>query len=176
MKYLRRTCCFIDYDYNMSEQSIEQKTEFRYKLKEIISSLIKDYRVNYFISGVGLGFEQSAVEIVLELKEEEYSQLTIEAVLPYESLSIEWNKLQRDKYYSIMQKIDKETLMQYQYTKDCIRKKNIYIINKSDFIIILCKNTCEINHLIRYAKSKKKTIFIIEPDTLNIKPPLRICR
>ena len=75
-----------------------------------------------------------------------------------------------------MQKIDKETLMQYQYTKDCIRKKNIYIINKSDFIIILCKNTCEINHLIRYAKSKKKTIFIIEPDTLNIKPPLRICR
>ncbi|HPX26946.1 MAG TPA: SLOG family protein, partial [Treponemataceae bacterium] len=94
----------------MSEQSIDQKTEFRYKLKEIISSLIKDYRVNYFISGVGLGFEQSAVEIVLELKEEEYSPLTIEAVLPYESLSIEWNKLQRDKYYSIMQKIDKETL------------------------------------------------------------------
>jgi len=43
----------------MSEQSIDQKTEFRYKLKEIISSLIKDYRVNYFISGVGLGFEQS---------------------------------------------------------------------------------------------------------------------
>ena len=81
MKYLKRTCCFIYYDYNMSEQSIEQKTEFRYKLKEIISCLIKDYRVNYFISGVGLGFEQSAVEIVLELKEEEYSQLTIEARL-----------------------------------------------------------------------------------------------
>ena len=175
MKYLKRTCCFIDHDYNVSEQSIDQKSEFRYKLKEIIGSLIKDYRVNYFISGVELGFEQSAVEIVLELKEE-YSQLTIEAVLPYESLSIEWNKIQRDKYYSIMQKIDKETLMQYQYTKDCIRKKNIYIINKSDFIIILCKNICKINDFIRYAKYKKKTLFIIEPDTLNIKPPLRICR
>ncbi len=172
MKYAR-TCCFIDYDYNITVLNKEQKTDLKYKLIAIINSLIKDYRATCFVSGMELGFEQFAVEIALELKED-YPQLYIEAVLPYESLPAMWNETQRDKYYSIMQKIDKEILMQYHYTNDCIRRKNQYIINKSKFIIILCRNTCEINDLMLYVKSKKKTLFVIESDTFIIKPPLRV--
>lgn len=155
------TCCFID--YNLFENN-ENQTTYKQKLKEKIESLIKDYYVIHFISGVSRGFEQLAAENIIELKNV-YPKITLEAVLPYENFPVDWSKEERDKYYFIMEKIDKETLLQYHYTKDCIRKKNVYIINKSNFIIVLCKNTCEINDLISYAKSKKKTLFIIESDT-----------
>jgi uncharacterized phage-like protein YoqJ len=122
---------------------------------------------------MGLGFEQYAAEMVLELKDE-YSLITLEAVLPYENFPIEWNETQRDKYYSIMQKIDKEILIQYHHTKECMRKRNMYMINKSNYIILLCNNTREIYNLTLYARSNKKNVFIMEPDTLNIKPQIKI--
>jgi uncharacterized phage-like protein YoqJ len=173
VRYLR-TCCFIDHD-GISKQIKNQLPDFKYELREITEKLIKDLYVTHFVSGMGLGFEQSSAEVVNELKGK-YPGITLEAVLPYETFTIEWNEEQRDKYYSIMQKIDKETLMQYHYTKDCISKRNIFMINKSNYIILLCSNTSEIYNLTLYAKANKKSVFIIQPDTLNIIPQIRIHR
>ena len=173
MKYLR-TCSFIDYG-DLSKQTKNQSPDFKYELREIVEKLVKDFNVTHFISGMGLGFEQSSAEVVNELKCK-HPGITLEAVLPFETFAIDWNEEQRDKYYSIMQKIDRETLLQYHYTKDCLSKRNIYMINKSNYIILLCSNTSEIYNLTLYAKTKKKTVFIIQPDMLNIIPQIRIHR
>lgn len=173
MKYLR-TCCFIDYG-NSSKQIKNQTSDFKHELRETTEKLIKDFYVTHFICGMELGFEQSSAEVVNELKDE-YPGITLEAVLPYETFTVEWNEDQRDKYYSIMQKIDKETLMQYHYTKDCIRKRNIFMIKKSNYIILLYSNTSEINNLTLYAKANKKTVFLIRPGKFNTIPQIRIYR
>ena len=165
MEYLR-TCCFIDY-CNLSAQTKNQSPDFEYELRKIAGKLVRDFNATHFISGMRLGFEQSFAEAVNELKGE-YPGITLEAVLHFETLAIDWNEEQRDKYYSIMKKIDEETLLQYHYSRDCLRKRNIYMINKSNYIILLCSNTREIYNLTLYAKKKKKTVFIIQPDMLNI--------
>ena len=175
MKHLR-TCGFICCDDSISVQNTDEKPELKHKIEEIINSLIKDYHATYFVSGMEFEFEHFAVETALELKKTYHSRLTIESVLSYESFASNWDEMKRDKYYSIMQKIDKETLMQYHKTKDCLRKRNIYIINKSNYIIMLCRNICEINDLTVYAKSKKKILFPIETGVLNNKPLLKILK
>jgi len=171
VKHLR-TCCFIDYG-NLSAQIKNQTPDFKYELREITEQLIKDFHATHFISGMELGFEQSSAEVVNELKVE-YPGITLEAVLPYETFTKDWSEEQRDKYYSIMQKIDKETLMQYHYTKDCIRKRNIFMMNKSNYIVLQYINTSEIYNLTLYAKANKKTVFLIRPDKLNTIPQIRI--
>ena len=175
MKHLK-TCGFIGCDDCISLQNADEKLELKCKIEEIINSIIKDYHATYFVSGMEFEVEHFAVETALELKKTYYSQLTIESVVSYESFASNWDEMKRDKYYSIMQKIDEETLMQYHKTKDCLRKRNLYIINKSNYIVILCRNICEINDLTVYAKSKKKILFPIETGVLNKIPLLKILK
>ncbi|NLJ58696.1 MAG: DUF1273 domain-containing protein [Tissierellia bacterium] len=176
MRHLR-TCCFIDCSNygNLSMPSEDYARNFRHKLKEIIENLINNFNVSHFISGMELGFEQTSAEILNELKVK-YPKVTLEAVLPYENFSINWNEEERDKYYSLMQNIDKETLLQYHYTKDCIRKRNIFMVNKSNYLILLSSDTSEIYNFILYAKHNKKAVFIIQPNTINNISQIRIHR
>lgn len=160
MKYLQ-TCCFIDFN-NLYVQN-NQAYIYKYEIKKIIEKLIKDFYVIHFISGMEFGLEQFFSEAVIELKKE-YAGITLEAALAYETFTIRWSEKQRDKYYSLMQKVDKETLLQYNFTKDCIRKKNRYMIKKSNYIILPYNNTNEINNFILQAKANKKIVFLIEPE------------
>ncbi|HHZ01436.1 MAG TPA: DUF1273 domain-containing protein [Tissierellia bacterium] len=164
-----RTCCFID----CYRGSLPVKINYEYKLIEIIKNLITNLYVTHFISGMEIGFEQLIAEIVVKLKGK-HPNITLEGVLPYEDFTIEWNEDQRDKYYSLMEKIDKETLLQYHYTKDSIKNRNSYMINKSKYVVLLYNNTREFYDLVLYTRSNKKALFIIEPDTLNIKPKIKV--
>lgn len=179
MKQLE-TCCFIDdclYDYLFKfEEYNPYYIEFKEKFKERIKSLIEDFSVTHFISSMDIGVEQYAAEIVLEFKNI-YPQISLEGVLPFEAQSENWTEFQRNIYYSLMERSDKETLLQYHYTNDCMIKSDIYMINKSKFIIIFCNgDTSRIGKLISYAKSIGRVVFIIDMVTLDIKPNIRICR
>lgn len=174
-----RTCCFIQHysQNNLFESENENPCllEFRAKLKETLISLIENFSVTNFISGMALGLEQCSAEVVIELKAK-LPNITLEGVLPYESQDIDWTEFQRDKYYSIMQKIDKEVLLQHHYSSDCMRRRDLYMINKSKYIILCTSNTSEIDNIVSYAKSSGRIVFIIDLNTLNIIPNVRICR
>lgn len=60
-------------------------------LKKSIVQLIKTYDVNHFISGMALGVDQYAAEIVLELKKQ-YPQITLECAIPCETQAIKWTE------------------------------------------------------------------------------------
>lgn len=171
-----KTCCII---CNYSQKKYLDNhyyIELKSKLKERFIYMIEQFYVNYFISGINLGVEQCAVEVLLELKEE-YPSIIIECVLPYESLSSSWTELQRDRYFSIMKKIDKETLLQYHYTNDCMINRDKYMMSKSKFVIKICDNNkSEIDNFISKTRKTKKVIFNIDINSLDINTNIRICR
>lgn len=177
MKQLK-TCCFIgdclsNHLFNFEEYN-PYYIEFKEKLKESIINLIEDFSITQFVIGMDIGVEQYVAEIVLEFKKI-YPNITLEGVIPFETQSESWSELQRDKYYSIMESCDKETLLQYHYSNDCMIKRDIYMVKKSKLIIIFCNNiTSRISKLISYAKSIGRVIFIIDMVTLDIKPNIRI--
>ena len=163
------TCCFIGDGNQNNQQLFEEKTLHfigtKLRIEKMIVNLIESLYVTNFISGMDIGFEQCASEIVLK-KKEMYPQITLEGVLPYELHSINWTGVQRNKYYSIMEKCDREILLQYHYTDDCIRRRNQYMINKSKYIIFFQKSTSNIDDLILYARLKKRNIMIIDSDEI----------
>ncbi|WP_313162561.1 SLOG family protein [Sedimentibacter sp.] len=174
-----KTCCFIDcYSQDCFMELSHDNSDYiklESKLKEICVSLIEDFSVTHFIGGMKFGLEQASAEIVLELKTK-FSGVTLEGVVPYENYTINWSESQRDKYYSIMQNIDKEVMLQHNFSHDCMIKRDLYMINKSKYIILYTNNTNEINAINKYAKSIGKVVFILDIETLNTIPNIKICR
>lgn len=173
------TCCFIGDQTESRLFTFKEDNKYFKSFiannKEKIADLIENFSVKYFISGMEPGFEQCAAETVLELKDK-YPGVQLECAIPYETQSINWTERQRDKYYSIIERSDKEILLQHHYSSDSIRKCHYYMINKSKYIL-LCKNsTGTSRNVIKYAKSIGRIVFIIDPDTLKMTPSIKICK
>lgn len=112
----------------------ERCTALKETLKKQIISLITDENVTHFISGMALGVDMYAAEIVLELKKT-YPGITLESAIPCETQAAKWNAAMRERYYGIAAQCDKETLLQTHYTPDCMDKRNRYMVDHADYII-----------------------------------------
>ncbi len=171
-----KTCCIIS-DY-LQNQYLDNHyyIELKLKLKERFIYMIEQLHVNYFMSGMNIGAEQCAVAVLLELKKE-YPHIFIECVLPYETLSSSWTELQRNRYFSIMEKVDKETLLQYRYTNNCIIKRDKYMLRKSKFIIKIFDNDkSRLDNFISKTINTKKIIFDVNINSIDVNTNIRICR
>jgi uncharacterized phage-like protein YoqJ len=82
---------------------------------------------------MALGVDQWAAETVLSLQER-FPQITLESALPCETQEA-WTVEQRERYFSILERCSKETLLQKHYTSDCMQKRNDYMVNKSSYVI-----------------------------------------
>ena len=110
----------------------ERCTALKETLKKQIISLITDENVTHFISGMALGVDMYAAEIVLELKKT-YPGITLESAIPCETQAAKWNAAMRERYYGIAAQCDKETLLQTHYTPDCMMLM-VLSVNEMSFI------------------------------------------
>ncbi len=169
LKNMKRlnTCCFIGSCTEDRLSSFEEKRTFlnntELVIEESIIYLIECFSVTNFLSGMDIGFEQYAAEVVLK-KKKDYPQITLEGVLPYETHSVNWTEAQRDKYYSIMEKSDREIMMQCHYTWDCMTKRNLYMINQSKHIVFFNEGAGEVDRLILFSKAKGRNIIVINSE------------
>ena len=99
-----------------------------------LESLILGENVTYFLSGMSVGTEMLASEIILELKER-YPHISLESVIPYENQASRWNEELRDRYFNIAACCDRETMLQKHYSPDCFNRQDLYMIEKADIII-----------------------------------------
>ena len=83
-------------------------------LHDQIINLIETNGVTHFISGMAIGVDMFAAEIVLGLKAI-YPNITLECAFPCETQAAKWSENLRDRYFDIASKCDKETLIQHQY-------------------------------------------------------------
>lgn len=142
-------------------------------LRKLIIRMIEDYGVTHFINAMRLGAEQLAGEIILDLKDA-YQNLTLEGVIPYESIASKWSEEQRDRYFDIMSKIDIETLLQYHYTSDCNIKLIKYMVLKSQMVLAVGDITKgKIGKAVKYARSIGRIVIHINPETMQIIPDIR---
>ncbi len=104
------------------------------KLRDCIVQLIEQEGVRHFLSGMAIGVDMYAAEIVLELKAE-YPFITLEAAIPCETQAAKWSEPLRDRYYKIAELCDRETMLQRQYTSDCMQKRNQYMVDHSALLL-----------------------------------------
>ena len=135
MNVEKRTACFTGHRPQtityLWDESSQQALELKSRIKKAIVYLIENKNVKHFISGMALGVDMIAAEIVLDLKKK-YPNITLECAIPCETQANRWTVKYRDRYFSIIEKSDKETLLQTHYTADCMPKRNRYMVDNSD--------------------------------------------
>ena len=107
-------------------------------------------------------------EMVIALRDK-HPEVTLECAIPCEEQAVKWTEPQRDRYFWIAERCDKETLVQNHYDKDCMQKRNRYMVDSSEIVIAVWNgNPSGTGNTVRYAQEKGKTIFVINPETLSI--------
>jgi len=138
-------------------------------LKEYLAELIVEKvrsGVTHFLSGMALGTDLYSAEIVLSFKNQ-FSGLTLDAVLPCSDQTSKWNEEQARRHHEILKKCDKVLLLQDAYTSDCMQKRNQYIVNQADVILAVWDGRGGgTANTVKYALSQNKPVRVIHPQTL----------
>lgn len=116
------------------DESDKRCTSLKSVMRDQIVALIENEGVTHFITGMALGVDMYAAEIVLDLKSK-YPHITLESAIPCETQAIKWSVASRERYYNIAAKCDKETMLQREYTPDCMDKRNRYMVDHADYIL-----------------------------------------
>ena len=122
----------------------------------------------HFISGMAIGVDMYAAEIVLGLKAS-YPGITLESAIPCESQAAKWSETLRDRYFDIASKCDKETLIQTHYSPDCMDKRNRYMVDHADVLIAVWDGRPSgTGKTVRYAHQQGKSVIVIDPVSLDV--------
>lgn len=168
----KRTCAFtghrpqnLPFRFNESDSRC---IALKAKLRDCIIKLVEEENVRHFITGMAIGVDMYAAEIVLELKAF-YPDITLEAAIPCETQASRWSEPLRDRYFRIAEKCDKETMLQTHYTPDCMQKRNRYMVKQADLVLAVWDGSPSGTGMtVTYAHSLGKTVWTVDPITLSI--------
>jgi len=133
----KKSCCFLGNDLQDSFfEFVPENSKFdqlnAWMHAEIETMIVKRH-VRHFISGMDLCIGILGAEIVLKMKSQ--YPITLECVIPYEEQAAGWSEHSRNRYFSVMEYADRETMLQTRYTPNCISNRNRHMIDNSDYII-----------------------------------------
>ena len=167
-----RTCAFTGHrpqnlPFGFREED-ERCAALKQVLREEIIHLIEREGVTHFITGMSVGVDMYAAEMILELKAR-YPMITLESAIPCETQASKWKEELRDRYFDIASKCDKETLIQTHYTPDCMRKRNRYMVDQADVILAVWDGkSSDTGKTIQYARGQGKLVRVIHPSKLEV--------
>ena len=168
----KNTCCFTGHRPQKLPWGYDEEWEDCVKLKLKLACEIEAMRkkgVTTFISGMAVGVDMWAAEIVLDLKSA-YPQDTIKliAAIPYEGQANKWSVEYRERYFDILAQADQEVIMQEHYTKSCMHERNRFMVDNSAYMIAVFNGEKGgTANTLKYAESKGLNIVIINPNDLS---------
>ena len=137
-------------------------------LKKLILNKIQEENTTAFLSGMALGTDMFAAEIVLGLKRK-FSNITLTAVLPCRTQAARWNKEATARYELILAKCDKVIILQDEYTPSCMHKRNSYMVEHSDCVIAVWSGIeGGTANTIHFATERHLPVTVLDPTTLMI--------
>lgn len=148
-----KSCCFTGH-------RIIKKTEIdliKSKLKDVVIKLIND-DINIFICGGALGFDTIAAQEILAQKNT-YKDIKLILALPCKEQDKNWKEKEIVIYKSILQRADKIIYVSDEYSKDCMLKRNRYMVDNSNFCICYLRNKRSgTAYTVNYAKNNNSIL------------------
>ena len=120
-----KTCCFTGHR-NLSSG---EKLTAAVRLRRVIEEQIKAGIVFYGAGGAR-GFDTLAAQTVLDMKKE-YPQLRLILVLPCENQTRGWHSEDIAVYEDIKCRSDKVVYVSWEYTPDCMHRRNRHLVDHS---------------------------------------------
>ena len=134
------------------------------ELKSKIEYAITERNITHFISGMALGVDLDFAELVLYFKDTKYKTVTLECAIPCPNQTIKWTEKDKLRYNDILKRADTVTLLSDRYDRDCMLKRNRFMVDKSQMLIAVFNGIEQGGtwYTIKYAKSKNKLIEMID--------------
>ena len=160
------TCCFSGHRPEKlpwhSDELDPRCVKLKEKLYDVVQALYLS-GIRHFICGMARGCDFYFAETVLRLRSD-YEGITLEAAIPCEEQSKNWSESDRSRYYHLVSECDFETLLQREYTEDCMLRRNKYMVDRSSVLIAVFDGTLGGTlHTVNYASKKELEIIEIRP-------------
>ena len=104
---------------------------------EIENALKDGYTV--FYSGMARGIDLWAAKFIIEQRRT-HPELQLICVIPYKNQNLNFRGTDKWDYSFILSQADEVICLSEEYTKDCLRKRNEYMVNHSDKLIAVMSN------------------------------------
>ena len=59
----------------------------------------------------------------------------VEAVIPCEEQAARWRERDRERWFSLVERCDNETMLQHHYDRGCMLRRNRYLVDHSAMLI-----------------------------------------
>ena len=132
-------CCFTGHRPDKLPWGEQESDPRCLRIKqELYQALERAYDLGYrhFISGMARGGDLYFAEAVLELREK-YPDVLLECARPCESQSSRWPRTEQRRYDAILDQCNYETMVQHTYDRNCMMRRNRYMVDHSSRIIAL---------------------------------------
>ena len=132
-----RRCCFTG--HRPDKLSVSEN-EIKEKLKKEIRHTIAD-GIDVFITGMALGVDILAAEIVLEMREQEKLPIKLIAACPHPNFEHKWSVEWKRRYAEIMGKADYIKIVCPHYIRGCYQIRNQWMVDHSAKVIAVWNGT-----------------------------------
>ncbi len=132
-----KTCCFtghrpekLPWGHDETDQRcLALKTKIA---RAVEGAYIQGYR--HFICGMANGADFYFCEAAQALRDD-CPGVTVEAAIPCESQPDRWSEADRNRYFQLVGLCDFETMVQHQYDRGCMLRRNRYMVDHSSLVI-----------------------------------------
>lgn len=136
-------CAFTGHrESKLAENWSEYSSEYRALKQYMLNAIENVYQsgIHYFICGMAHGCDLYFAETVLEFKQE-HPDVELEAAIPYAGQADRWNEHLRQRYEAVLRACSKCTVIQQAYTRDCMMRRNRYMVDNAAVLIAVYNGT-----------------------------------
>ena len=166
------TCAFTGHRPKSFPWKYDETAPACVALKNVLAeqiTMLADDGVTGFISGMALGVDLWAAQIVLDLREKNPT-LKLYCALPCEGQEKKWPAEKQAQYRSILNQADGIHLESKSYTSDCMLNRNRYMVDHASILLAVYNGAYRsgTGMTVRYAESKRRRIILIDPTTRKV--------
>lgn len=159
-----RTCFFTGH----RKIPRDKQEKIKQSVRKNIENLIIKYDVKNFICGGALGFDTIAAETITEMKQL-YPHIKLYLYIPCRDQEKLWSQDNKKKYAKILSEADDILYVSdAPYSKDCMHKRNLKMIEDAFFCIAFClESRSGTGFTVRNAQMAGKNVFNIADELYN---------
>ena len=132
-------CCFTGYRPTKFPFSVydTENTEYKKFENSLIEEILKlcHNGCRTFYTGMAMGFDIIAAEIVLLIKNSYNTPIELICVVPFKDQAENYYPFWKTKYLEILEKCDSVICLNDEYHKGCYQQRNKYMVENSDYIL-----------------------------------------
>ena len=140
------TACFSGHRV-LSHKKIEKIVK---RLDEAVGQLIQQ-GVTDFLCGGAVGFDHIAASLIIT-KKQQGADIRLLFALPCRNQDEKWTDRQKQLYRSLLGEADAVHYVSEEYTPDCMKQRNFYMVENSAYCIcVMTKDISGTGQTVRYA-------------------------